>query len=415
MGFVGWELTKDFFADPVVAEAEPELPPPAVPEPREALPPAPALAARTPELPYGVPIPGEAIPDGLSTEPKEPPRETPRPQPRKVRTSWSVSEGFPFEYGKALAEWRHAQEVRDENRLRQKQNVADALAKVKQSVVAARAETLPVGARVMVIDANPQEVFILADVTAGWITDPDPNNYLFSLEEYARLTPQAGIVWIQPQGRELQPLITLRVGTEITAKQASGLRWGDRIAIEFNVRSIEDRPPPRTPSPAVNKPLVTVSVSDVRCLMAQSRESTETIWAGPGTLPRAMGQSDELAQNLAPIMSLVVKQATARMQVKEVTERQVVLYRDLSEFNGNMPTILLLPGKDTPLTLPIRAIGAERAAALTSKSRIDVKFDVRKIESGWLHTNDLSVSRVNKSALVAHISGLEFLDVVEVE
>ena len=305
--------------------------------------------------------------------------------------------------------------ARDENRLRQKQNVADALTRLEQSIVAARAESLPVEARVMVIDANPQEVNILADVTAGWITDPDPNNYLNRQEEYSRLTPQAGLVWIQPQGRELQPLITLHVGTDITAKQAEGLRWGDRIAVEFAVRSIDDRPPPKTPPEAVNKPQVVVSVSGVRCLTAQSRESTETIWAGPGTLPCAMGQSQKLAHSLSPIMSLVVKHGTARMQVKEVTDRQVVLYRDLSEFNGNMPTVLLLPGKDVPLTLPIRAIGADRVAALTNKSRIDVAFDIRKFDSGWLHTNDLSVSRVNKYALVAHISGLEFIDVVEVE
>lgn len=389
---LGQRVYHDLVGPPAVAQAPPK--PAMVPQSPPAIvmpePPRPQ-----PTVPVVVTPPSAPPPPAVARAP-----EPPHPQ----EPDWCATRGFTHEYGEALEAWETVQRNEDSNALRHEQQVTTAEAKLTTLVAKAQQQSGRVTARAFVVESTPQETRVLADLTAGWLTEVNG--------DFRTDRPQAGLIWLRPDAGLLKPVLSLRVGQEITAAEAAEVAWGDHLTIEFQVRAIGAKHPVPAKKLEFGQPLVVVTVDQLRCVATQGNGRHSPVWGDPGTLPTVFGQSLQLTGKVAEIMSASVTHATARMRVAEVKNGQVVLYRDLSEFNAR-PTVLLKRNEKERLTLPVSSIGKQAVGAFTDNTRILVGFNVKQIIPGWWAVNDLSyVNSLNKNAVGVVIDDLRFIQVV---
>lgn len=390
---LGRRVYHDLVGRPAVAQAPP----------KESITPRPPPATVKPEPPrQQVAVPVAATPPPVPAP--QPPVVRAPELPRPKEPDWCATRGFTHEYGQALDEWENIQRKEDANALRHEQQVAAAEAKLTTLVTKAQQQSGRVTARAFVVESTPQETRILTDVTAGWLTEVNG--------DYRTDRPQAGLIWLRPDPGLLKPVLSLRVGQEITAADAAQVEWGDHLTIEFLVRAIGAKRPIPAQKLEFGQPLVVVTIDHLRCVATQGNGRRSTVWGDPGTLPTVFGRSLQLTGKVSEIMSAAVTHATARMRVAEVKNGQIFLYRDLSEFNA-LPTVLVKRNEKERLTLPVSVIGKEAVAAFTDNTRILVGFTVKEIVPGWWAVNDLSyVNSLNKNAVGVVIDDLRFIQVL---
>jgi len=330
--------------------------------------------------------------------------------PPAIEVTWTCEKGFPFDYAVALKAMENAKESHDDNVLHKKQEIQQCEQLLAKTLDDARRKRGRESTRLMVVDANPDAVTAIADVTAGWLIDVEEN--FVGRHWFTGFGRQTGVTWLKSIGDEERPTIVLRAGSQIDAAVAKTLVWGDRIIVSFKVQGIEAPRTRRLPRSSLSTPLTVVTVSDLKCLESQPRQKRSTVWPDEGTLPRVLCQQPRLTAELAPIIGETLPLVAAKLKVEKVTEQKIYLVNELYPSSAGFPIRLRLRPDADELALPIRAVGKDVAAGLGDYSRIAVQFRVKKLEPFYLTSSDRFGYAQNKPALAAAIEGLEFVSVV---
>lgn len=323
--------------------------------------------------------------------------------PPKHELVWGDRGSFPHSLAIGHAEILRGQGQRTDNELRRKADLAEAQSRLETLLSSQQGRH--VKARMAVADATREELILNADVSWGWPTE-DP--HLFSpqtaLEEWA---PRCGLVRLVSGSEYASETVRLRFGSDVPMSLIGRLQWNDKVLVEFDVLAALDQ------GLSLERP-VRLQVERLKFISAESTFRWTDVWPANGTFPhqvsafaswsykerRTFGGAQDFESFLA-YANQTLTSGRAKLRVLRVTESSIELSNDVTSPDQGRPGMVYLVKADDrspELSLPIAALGRERASRLTVDSAILVAFDVASVQEG-----SVLVRRRRGSELIAGV------------
>lgn len=185
------------------------------------------------------------------------------------------------------------------------------------------------------------------------------------------------------------------------------LQWNDKVLVEFDVLAALDQ------GLSLERP-VRLQVERLKFISAESTFRWTDVWPANGTFPhqvsafaswsykerRTFGGAQDFESFLA-YANQTLTSGRAKLRVLRVTESSIELSNDVTSPDQGRPGMVYLVKADDrspELSLPIAALGRERASRLTVDSAILVAFDVASVQEG-----SVLVRRRRGSELIAGV------------
>jgi len=309
------------------------------------------------------------------------------PTPPNHELVWGDRGSFPHSLAISHAQIVRGQEQRTDNELRRQVELAEARARLATLLSSQQGRRVKV--RMAVIDATPDELILCADVSWGW---PTEDLHSFSpqtaLEEWA---PRCGLVRLVSGSDYASETVRLRFGNDVPTSLIGCLQWNDKVLVEFDVLTAID------PGPSLERP-VRLQIERLKFISAESTFRWTDVWPAKGTFPhqvsafaswsykerRTLGGAPDF-ESFLTYANQTLKSGRAKLPVLRVTESSIELSNDITAPDQGQPGMVYLVKADdrsSELSLPIGALGRERASRLTKDSAILVAFDVASVQEG---------------------------------
>jgi serine/threonine protein kinase/WD40 repeat protein len=248
-----------------------------------------------------------------------------------------------------------------------------------------------VTARLAVTDVTADEVWLYPDVTWGWPTQ-SPFDFTPETElDGGYLLPRFGIILLDPTQGLKNDRIALRVDKDIPAAVAARLAWNDKLVVTFRIDDVK-----QVEARNVIRAKFVLSIDELKFVREHVDEAVaglrSSAWPARGTFPDWMRAFDMDAANWrgVPIehefssfceyAGATLRRGTASLRVKRVTEEAVELQ---SQVSSKSVAVFLRGENGRDLSIPLDAVGRQRAAQLTSADSLPVHFEIAEITSNY--------------------------------